>query len=447
MFQKHRILTFWGMGHFFFLISNLWASTSITELGVPCRQSDADPAFLRSCQDVIQGKKGGATYTEQIPGMLDQLDDQLNVDVEQAYGYKRCDKDKKTFDCKIEPGFYDYSADPDHPEKAKIYHFEKTTCSLFPNFFNGNVAEETKNHHGESCGEPSCVYVHVKPIEVFGICVGVDVTRSLHLGSTQPVKDKKYCDAKDKGQLERAYFAGSLIQSYDFYRLQVRDEISKQKKLMIHKGCSAAAQAVENLNKESTQQSLKMSQNLKKDVKDRANISDIFNCEKRFDLALPTQSVGVDVGSLRQSAQHLCAARKDLESAFTQLARCEVANRAMNSFVKNFGTVDQFAHELRAEEGVSTAGDQCSDVCDGISADDDNPRNRCQTKMKECLSRYSGPVSFVVQTPTQICNDEVERKCRSCDGATACATKNANACYLRELPKFTKEKARIWKTE
>lgn len=414
------------------------AAASVDELSVPCRQKEGDPPFLRGCQEVIQGKEGGETATDRIPGMLTQLDLQLKTDIELGYGFLKCNEKDDRFECKAKngPGFYDYSANVESPA---IYHFEKRTCSLFPNFFNGYQPEKMQNHHGQSCGEPACIFVDVDPEYFMGICVGVKIKRHIFLGSRA---DENYCQAKDKGDLERAYYAGALVQAYDFYRIEVENEISDQKKLNISKSCSAAAQDV----KKAKEETVRISQSLRKNVRDRANIADIWNCEKSFYGSSVKVSAGMDVGSLRQSAQHLCAARAMLETSFIQLARCEVVTRASLAFRSKdrFGSLDEFAFKLRKGEEVNVSGQECIGVC--------NPENdsekECEVKMNRCASEHlDARLVAPIQSPTQICNDAVEKVCRSCSGATRCSTENANKCYQRELPRFVKELSGLWKTK
>lgn len=441
MQKKYGVFAFMSLSLFFSMVQSSGASIALNEIAVPCRQKDSDPAFLRSCQDVIEGKMSGKTETDKIPGILNQLDQQLRTDIELGYGFAKCKDEKgEKYECPAPngPGFYDYSAGV---ENLKVYHFSERTCSLFPNFFNDHQGEKTKNHHGQSCGEPTCIYVDVDPEYILGVCVGVTVHRSLYLGSQSP--NEKYCTDKGKGELERAYFAGALIQAFDYYRREVRNEISENKRIKISSNCSEAARAVYDLSQQANQQSLAMSSSLKKDVGGRANIADIINCEKNFERNSSENSVGMDVGNLRQSAQHLCAARGSIESSFIQLARCEVATRAGKAFRKTFKTLNDFALELRSEEGSGPQGSECKSKC---NPEEDSHR-KCEQKLNQCAAEFADSRVSSIQSPAQICNDEVEHKCRSCGGATRCATSHANSCYLRELPRFVKSKSEIWKTE
>lgn len=441
MKKKYNVFALISLSLFFFTVEWGWATSAVNELAVPCRQKETDPKFLRSCQDVIEGKVNGKTETDKIPGVLAQLDQQLKTDIELGYGFVKCKDEKgEKYDCPAPngPGFYDYSAGV---ENIKVYHFAEKTCSLFPNFFNDQQSEKTKNHHGQLCGDPVCTYVDVEPEYVLGVCVGVTVHRSLYLGSRSP--NEKYCIDKGKGELERAYFAGALIQAFDYFRREVRNEISENKKIKISSNCSEAARAVYDLSQQANQQSVSMSASLKKDVGSRANIADIINCEKGFERNSTENSVGMDVGNFRQSAQHLCAARGALESSFIQLARCEVATRAGKAFRKTFKTLNDFALELRSEEGSGPQGSECKNKCNP----EEDSQSKCESKLNQCAAEFADPRTSSIQSPAQICNDEVEHKCRSCGGATRCATTHANSCYLRELPRFVKAKSEIWKTE
>ncbi len=129
------------------------------------------------------------------------------------------------------------------------------------------------------------------------------------------------------GEIERSWARGGWIQALAYYENQVLNELSCTHSITMStdpsvNACASLAQ--DTLNQVTSEQ--QASNNVVTALKGQSNISDIVYCNGA------NSSGGTDAGSVRQSAQHLCASRANVESLFTQLVVCDIFQKAKTAY-------------------------------------------------------------------------------------------------------------------
>ncbi|MGZ6310626.1 MAG: hypothetical protein ACXWOH_08335, partial [Bdellovibrionota bacterium] len=286
------------MGKFYLLAlalmhsASVWADSPIV-VQAPCVASGS--SYLRSCSDVLV--KG------QIPMIRQKV-------LEYVDGSSK------------NPGLYqNVDTDPAHPPGS---FFGPTVCSLVPNQFTNSIPEDKGfDHHGKSCGLPLDIRFSID-IPMLGSCaVG------------KPTITPTITQSKDFGQLELGYLRGAYVDALACYSEEVLTEVQSARQITVKdmgpgipSKCLALAKDVSANNA----QSQAILSKLTSELQSSANIADIVNCERKTGDLSSVVGPGVDVGSLRQSAQQLCAARINMEAEFASLVACEIFGRASSAY-------------------------------------------------------------------------------------------------------------------
>jgi hypothetical protein len=136
------------------------------------------------------------------------------------------------------------------------------------------------------------------------------------------------------GSLERTYLRGTYVQALSYYTDQVLNQLKCQHTITVPStSCQSFASKV-NVLTGTTQQNMSSLQSM---LQSQQNLGDIDACNTQSFNPVPT-SGGLDPGVLRQSAQHLCSARANLESAFSELVMCDIIAQAQASYFVNTGS-------------------------------------------------------------------------------------------------------------
>lgn len=340
--------------------TNAWADPSSfvpPAVKVPCTTEAASEGFLRKCSEVIQGQPGISGYTGPS-GIVIQLTSQMKKQIaDPAHSLYRGE-----------------IVDPSSPNAfaPDTSNFGTPTCDLMPGPYNGGKPELDTNHRGESCGHPAVFEVRV---------------------STGGVKTLMYMSGA-AGTMEAAYLRGIWVQALTCHAEQVKREIELRKELNVSSSCRSMAGAFHKLGVGAEASVNKLHSSLHH----QSNIADIWKCDA---LAGDSEELNPDVGRHRQSAQQLCAARKSMETLFTQIAMCEVFARAGKAYRGAVKEPAGFLQEIK---------DTVADTC----------KKRCTNK----------------------CGD-----CSSPGGCSKCGTECANDCYKPELRHFIVEKMKPWPSD
>jgi hypothetical protein len=333
--------------------SNTWADA----VAVPCAKGTS--GFLRDC------------VTKVIPDIIKDLEAYVRLQSKFYYDGKKLDP---------------LSPDKNNPTTEL---FGKPVCNPIAGELNNNQEEWTQTHvDGSSCGEFTEIEVSFNWL----------LESSIYLRF-----------AGNRGLREGAYIRGAWIQALTCYWKQVEKEITNNRSLSISKSCSSLAHDVKSLSKGSED----VSNQLRTILGNSDNIADIFACTADDPAKVETSKVqdysvqegaGIDVGPLRQSAHHLCAARSGIEAAFKQLAICEVFARAgydyrVNGF-ENMGVV------------LKDIETQVTNVC----------TNQINQQCKNCWKWTKNP----------------PKKCANC------VNPKVNGCYQDKVKNAFKQKLQRW---
>ncbi len=187
--------------------------------------------------------------------------------------------------------------------------FGPTFCNLIPGPLNNNRTEITTSRAGRSCGVPLKIIIS-------------DRGRRIRFDASAPGAET----------LETGYLRGSYGAALSCFHSGLAAEITRDRKINVSDSCKAMAQELQGLDSKTDS----LFATVRSGLAGQNNIADIVNCVSNGQGTTattgPARGQSRDLGPLRQSAQHLCAARLQLESMFTQLAVCEVFARAGQAY-------------------------------------------------------------------------------------------------------------------
>lgn len=262
------------------------ASAHALSVPAPCKEK-LGWRHLRSCGEVLNRVSGNALAA---PGVVASL--------------------KKNAQNRVD-GWYEHKDGERNLPKDMVF------CNLVGNPFASDPAAAIPpaptNHTGESCGQYVDITVELDLDIMFGCVVGAD---------WQTIADNR----RPKGTIENSYSLSGQILATDVCLKSVLDEV---KGLALHipgsSSCTAAAQDV-----------LQMERAFEKYKDIDYDIECLEGWEKD-----PEKFIKVGKGKDKQAAQMLCAARTRIESAWAQLADCEVGDRAIKKWLKEIGGAEQ----------------------------------------------------------------------------------------------------------
>lgn len=347
----------------------IWVSLSLTStaafavditIPVPCDASTgtAGAGYLRKCTDVVP--KMQSALDTRIMQMSENFH-KTGVSANPAFGVDY----KEIFG---EAGNKSLAAANSNPSERNL---GKPVCSASANPLTNNMAETTSNMVGESCGNPANMDVNVS------FRIGRrGFPRRPYVQSTSTQVTWQIDD--NFGTREASYIRGMLVQALSCYTAQVKNEIDTLKMIRVTPGCSAVAQDIAALGRDSQASAA----NLNRELASEKNISDIWKCENSWDAS--DKKAGMDVGKARQSALYLCASRTAQETMFKQLMACEVFNRAGIDFRAFMNDQNALFAELKSGPG-NACRNQCYNECRSCS-----PGGGCNSCTTSCSNRCYG---------------------------------------------------------
>jgi hypothetical protein len=233
----------------------------------------------------------------------------------------------------------------------------------------------------------------------------------------------RFADNPNGVSLERAYVSGIFAENMAHYTDAEIQSIQSSNSITINNavqsnasgtaqsGCAALAMdLVHYTNATQTQMASIQTQLTAGSKGAQLNLNDIVNCGRSWDTS--GSSGTLDVGQLRQSAQQLCAARTGLESAFVQLAVCDILQKSQSDFLNMTGypntqvffnnlhnVIDDDCRNPTTQSGVSGANCKSSGSYGSLKT----CLNRCYPKAlrNEMLKFYQSPSLPVSPWPWQ----------------------------------------------
>jgi hypothetical protein len=246
------------------------------------------------------------------------------------------------------------------------FQFGPTFCNLVPGPLNNNRSEVATNRASKSCGVPLKVVVH-------------DRGRKIRFDASAPGAET----------LESGYLRGSYGAALSCFHTGIASEIEKDKKINVSPACQAMAQEIVGLSRRTDD----LFGTIKGGLAGQANLADIANCINNGRMPGPKASLRPDqekdVGPLRQSAQHLCAARLQLESMFSQLAVCEVFSRAGLAYQS---VVALPSSRKKHSDAIFDAMVKACEKCDGarptpVPGEEDKQAAELEAQGSDCVNR------------------------------------------------------------